>query len=172
MSQAAAGPSQAIEYAIVGYNGKPGVVELDHEDMERVDAWFANFQRSKRTYPMLHKGSPTTDYVTRREAWDALNDFSISAHDEDSFIVPLGDPQTLVEITTHRDDLWELTRYTTRGYVGYYGEGFAFALSQNTQMCMDRTYIVLAGKVRYAFKISAFAIYHSASAILKIAYAK
>jgi len=172
MSQAA-GPSQRVEYAIRGFDvGKVGTFAFDDDDKERVEEWFKQFQRTKRTYPWHLYGEETDDFVRPNEAWDVLNDFGTDTHEDKSYFVPLPENQTLIDAPHHRDDLWDSTAYTSRGVVGYYGEGFACTFHQNVHMCMDRTFIVLRGKVRNAVQCKiAYAIYLSAYAICLIAYA-
>jgi len=136
------------DFAIVGWKGGVGTFNLGEQDLERVETWFHSFQRSKRTYPWCHYGEDSEEYATPREAWDVLCDASTEAREETSLYVPLGATQRLIEVNNDREDLWELSGYTSRGLVGYYGYGFCTTFRQNMHTCMDRTYVVLRGKVR------------------------
>jgi len=146
------GSGAQFEYAIGVCEGREGSWEIDDEAQGRVDAWFKDFQRSKRTYPWCYEGTITGEQTTSRKAWAYLQNPEEKQEDEkhkNSLFVPLADTQSLIDLSPHREDLWEkMTRYTSCGEVGFYGRKFCHTFKQNKHACMDRTFVVLYGKVR------------------------
>ncbi len=146
------GSGAVFEYAIGPCNGREGTWELDDENQVRVEAWFKEFQRSKRTHPWFYEGVETNEQTTSRKAWAYLQSTEERQGEEknkSSMFVPLADTQSLIKLSPHREELWEMmTHYTSCGVIGFYGKGFSHTFKQNAHACMDRSYVVLHGKVR------------------------
>jgi len=141
-----------VNYAISDVGKRIMGFRMSEDQMDAVYDWFNEYQRDPRTYPWCFEGVPQNTQVTTKAAWEFLTSEEDEDVDQDqgkhALFARLEDTQDLIELSRHNQELWDMTGFTSRGLIGFYGAGFTHTFKQGGHIMMDRTYVCLKGEVR------------------------